>query len=203
MTKEGKISGAVLTILIAEAVLRPDAAFAAFPVHRIHESEAARFVAYGTADGFIAQKTRWHARPEREDNKRNQVAHRHRPPPSLEQLRARWTTLNRSHSLSGLALIHTVAGGREKVEPNEEQDRSGDVDERVDAIDPCHEDGILQEEALDSGLVENAQRLFGVDDLQGMPAGDVDGAFDECKSCESASHLVDLIVKVSECIIYV
>lgn len=120
MTQEEKLGGAVLTILIAETVLRPDAAFPAFSVHSIHKSEAARFVAYGASDCFIAQKTRRHAWPEGEYNEREEVAHRHRPPPGLEQLRARRTTLNGSHGFAGLAFVHAVACGREKVEPNKE-----------------------------------------------------------------------------------
>lgn len=64
--------------------------------------------------------------------------------------------------------------------------------ERVGAIYPHHQSGILKKEILDTNFPEDVKALFEADELQCMFAGHMDGSFDECNCCESAAKLIDL-----------
>lgn len=78
------------------------------------------------------------------------------------------------------------------IQPGEEEDGAGDVDEGVYAVDLRHQPGVREEEALDGEFPENVQALLELDELQRMVACDVDGALNEGKRSECAAELVDL-----------
>jgi hypothetical protein len=71
------------------------------------------------------------------------------------------------------------------------------VDEGVDAVDPVQQLGAGEEPALEGQLPEDVQALLEVDELQGVAAGDVDGALDEREGREGAADLVYLEEGVS------
>lgn len=69
------------------------------------------------------------------------------------------------------------------------------MDERVNAVDPVQDLGVRKEPLLEANLPENPEALLNVDELEGMLASDVDGAFDESQRSECATNLVNLRVK--------
>lgn len=65
------------SILVAEFVLRPDAAFAFGAVHRVYEAEAAGFFTNVTGDVWVGEEARGHAGPEGKDAEGEEVARGH------------------------------------------------------------------------------------------------------------------------------
>lgn len=67
------------------------------------------------------------------------------------------------------------------------------MDEGVDAVCPVENEGVFEEPCLDVEFEEDVQALFEGDELQGVAAGDIYGAFvDEVESAYAAPNLVDL-----------
>jgi len=93
-----------------------------------------------------------------------------------------------------LCFVQPVAYCCVIVEPDEEKDATGYVNERVDAVDPHHEEGVREEVLLDGDFIEEVQSLLDADDLESMLAGDVNGTLDECDCSKSTTELVDLSV---------
>lgn len=179
------------TILVAKLVGGPDTALARLAVDSVDKAVALRLGRILPVVLGVAQKTRGHARPEGEDNEGKQVAHGHGTTASLIQSRASGNVVG-----VGAAGHHTALAARgEVVEGNQEEDGSGDVDERVDAVDPVEQGRVVEEPLLDRELPEDVQALLEVDDLQSMLASDVDGALDESEGGEGASDLVDPVEK--------
>jgi hypothetical protein len=58
-----------------------------------------------------------------------------------------------------------MAGGCEIVEHHEEHNRTGDVDEGVDAVDPVENSWSCEEPFLEINLPEDMKTLFEVDNL--------------------------------------
>ena len=56
--------------------------------------------------------------------------------------------------------------------------------------------GALEEPLLETDFPEDSEALLDVDELEGMLASDIDGAFDEGKCGECAAELVDLKKKI-------
>lgn len=77
-------------------------------------------------------------------------------------------------------------------QPHEEEDSAGDVDERVDAVRPVHQEGMLEEPPLYIKLVEQVEPLLKVNELEGMSSSDVDGTLDHGHGAESTAELVYL-----------
>ena len=88
--------------------------------------------------------------------------------------------------------VDAVACCGVEVEPDEEENGPGDVDEGVDAVCPVHEEGVAKEPCLDGEFVEDVQALLEVDELEGVAACDVHGAFDHCYGAKGAAELVYL-----------
>lgn len=66
------------------------------------------------------------------------------------------------------------------------------MNERVYTVCPVEYEGVLQEPCLHIEFEEDVESLFEVDDLEGVPAGDVDSAFDHCYCGECATELIHL-----------
>lgn len=67
------------------------------------------------------------------------------------------------------------------------------MDEGVDAVCPVENEGVLEEPCLDVEFEEDVQALLESDELQGVAASDVYGAFvNEVKGAYAAPDLVDL-----------
>ena len=77
------------------------------------------------------------------------------------------------------------------VEPNEEQDSAGNVDERIDAVDPMHHGRISQKPLLNSRLPENMKALLEMDELQCMVSCNMDGAFHQRHSRKCPTELIN------------
>ncbi len=154
----------------------------------------------------VAQQPRRHARPKGEDDKREQIAHGHGPPPPLKHRRPERrgvippVAVQRHHR--GLLLtvgrrrlpVQPVAraGRRDVVQHDEVQDGAGDVDERVRLVGPAHQGRVGEEPALHGRLDEEAQPLLGVDHLHRVLARRLDCRGLQGDGCEGASELVDL-----------
>ena len=185
-----------LTILVAELVLRPHARRSLLAVHSIHKAKAARQITELARYKRVTEQTRRHARPQREDDEREEVAHGHRAAASLVDEWARRARCNLTNVLLGL-VGDAVAGDAEPVQVHEEEDRSGDMDEAVEPVDVLHEGRVAEEEGLDLGLPEDVKTLLDGDELQGMLTCDVDGVLLQCDRGDRAAELVDLEIVVS------
>ena len=184
------------TVLIAESVLRPDAARAVGTVHRVDKPVLARLIASGALDVGIAQQARRHARPDGKDDKSNEVANGHGAAASFVETGTCGAAFNFAIVLARLALVKAVAGRGEVVEPDQEENGARNVDKRVDAVDPCQGGRVLEEKVLDGQLVKDVELLLEVDKLQGMLAGHVNGAFDQSDGSKGTTELVDLLIDV-------
>ena len=72
-----KVQGRHGSVLVAEFILRPDAAFALGAVYGVDEAVAAGFVADGAGHVGVREETGRHAGPEGEDDEGDEVAHGH------------------------------------------------------------------------------------------------------------------------------
>ena len=142
------------SVLVAELVLRPDAALALGAVHGIHEAVGARLRADCAGDGGVGKEARGHTRPESEYDERDQVTRRHGPASRGVEFRAGAGDVVVSWAGVCGQVDAVLCGGVEE-EPDEEEDGSGDVDEGVDAVCPVHEEGVLEEPALDVEFEED------------------------------------------------
>lgn len=123
-------------VLVAEFVLRPDAAFALSAVDGIDEAEAACFFANGSGDVGIGEETRGHAGPKGEDDKCDQVAHGHGTPTGFVQLRSGGGTVRFACWLVMEGKIEAVPCRGVVEEPNQEENSPRNVYKRVGAVRP-------------------------------------------------------------------
>jgi hypothetical protein len=177
-----------LTILIAELVGCPDAALAISAVHRVYESKALGHLCVFSFVPWVAQQPWRHAWPQREDDKRQQVAHSHCSSSSLVQGRSR-SHLVRLNSSGHHA---TLSSRRQVVEGNKEEDGARDVDKGIHSVDPVHQRWLLKEPLLNGNLPKYIQSLLEMNDLKGMSASYVDGAFNKSQGAKGSSKLVNL-----------
>jgi len=183
-----------LTVLIAELILRPNASLAALAMHSIHESIAFRHLRIITIIIRVAQESRGHTRPQRKHNESEEVRRGHRSSPRFIESWPCGTAIDFTYALARLYFVQPVAYCGIVVEPDEEKDATGYVDERVDAVAPHHEERVRKEVLLDGDFVEEVQSLLDADNLESVLAGDVDGALDECDCSEGTTDLVDLMI---------
>ena len=163
----------------------------------IHKPKALGLLRVLARVGRITQQARRHAWPEGEDDKSEQVAHCHGPPPPLKDGRSegrRKVPPVLKLRFPSALFLHLVSWprGRDVIQHDEVEDRAGNVYERVRLVCPPHERGPLEEPLLHSGLNEDAQSLFQPDNLEPMLAGGVDGVFLERYGSEGSSELVYL-----------
>lgn len=76
-------------VLIAEAILGPHRTCPFCTMHRINKSETLRDFSLGSVVFGVAQQSRRHARPQREDHKCKQIGDCHSPPSRRIQM---WTS---------------------------------------------------------------------------------------------------------------
>jgi hypothetical protein len=182
-----------LTILVAEPIRRPHTAIAIHSMDGINKAKALGLSGVLARVVVCAQKTRRHARPKCKDDEGEKVAHRHRPPPALVNVRAKGAdhrppVLQRRGPAMRLFKEVSLWPCRCCVEQNyEEQDGAGDVDEGVGPIGPPHQDGMGEEPLLNIGLDEDAEGLFPVDDFESMLARRVNRRFLERNSREGTA----------------
>ena len=136
-------------ILVAESIRRPNAALAFRAVDCIREAIRSRFFSAGTVVGRIGQQTWRHAGPNCEDCEGDQIAHGHCASSSLIYRRAIGESIG-------------VGCDGDVVEPDEEENGAGDVNEGVGAIDPVHQCRVLYEVLLNRRFPEDVQPLFEV-----------------------------------------
>jgi hypothetical protein len=180
------------SILITELVLRPDTACAFLAMYRVHEAIATRLGADGAGNIRIGQKPRRHARPEREDDEGEKVADGHCTATGGVELGSGRGAISFAYGFVGEGEVKAVACRGVVEEEYEEEYRSGYVDERVDAVGPIHEEGMLEEPVLYGKLPEDVETLLEVDDLEGMLAGDVDGGVDQSDGSKGTTELIHL-----------
>lgn len=199
---DGEVSVGLLTVLVAELVLRPHTALAAGAVNRVDKPVRPAEIGVGAGRLQVAQQPRRHAGPGREHDEGEQVAHGHGPSAGLVQGRAGrrpgplvFVVVLVVAVTSRLPLdLGAVAHDGVVVQPAEEEDGSRDVDERVDAVDPVHHGLVPHEGLLDLGLPEDLQPLLPLDHLERVVAGDIDGARAEGERRDGTADLVDLPV---------
>jgi len=162
-------------VLVAEFVLRPDAAFAFGAVYCVYEAVATRLVAHVAGHIRVGQEPGWHARPEREHDESKEVTHSHCASAGGVEYGSSWRSIGFSDWFVGQWEVDAVACRGVVEEEDEEEDGSWDVDEGVDAVRPVHEEGMFEEPVLYGELPEDVQTLLEVDDLESMFASDVDG----------------------------
>lgn len=161
--------------MVTESIRSPDTTLASPAMNRIDKPKTLGLLSIRPIVVRITQQPRRHARPQREHEKRNQIARRHRPSPGLIESRSSTNIISANAACQDTAL----AGGGDIVDHDEEEDGAGDVDKGVDAVDPVEDRRVGEEPFLDRELPEDVQALLDVDELEGVFAGDVDGAFDE------------------------
>jgi hypothetical protein len=158
----------------------------------VDEAIATSFFADSTRNIQIREETRWHAWPEREDDKSNEIASGHCTSPGSIEL---WT------SVGGFCLtlwfvvqrqIDTVLCRGVVEEPDEEENSAGNVDEGINSVGPMHQKWVFEEPALYVELMEDVEVLFEMNDLECVSASYIDCAFDHCDSAERATELVYL-----------
>lgn len=118
---------------------------------------------------LLRKQPRRHTRPERKHHKRHQVAHRERATSCLEQGR------------------RCVV-----VQPGDEHNRPGNVDEAVYAVDDPQGGRPLKEPALHIQLDEQSELLLEVDNGEPVRARDVNGVLLQRHRGERASKLIRL-----------
>jgi hypothetical protein len=153
----------------------------------VNETVLSRLLSAWSHDILITQKAGWHAWPQGENNKGNQIAHGHCPSPCLVQSWSRGAPGNFS-AITERGLLTCVV-----VEQNQEEDGSWNVDERVSSIYPDHKVGILEEEVLNAKLPENMESFFEVYEFESVFSGYMYSALNECYCCYCAADLVDLV----------
>lgn len=62
-------------------------------------------------------------------------------------------------------LINVVSGYRVVIEADQERDRAGDMDERINAVEPAHDRRMSQKNALYLRLPEDSESLFKLNQL--------------------------------------
>ena len=85
-----------------------------------------------------------------------------------------------------------VAGVGVVEEENQKGDRAWDVNERVDAVDPCHDHRASHEESLNGELPEYTEALLKFNDLQSMMACRMYRSLNYKYCCDCAAELIDL-----------
>lgn len=182
-----------LTILVAELVRGPNAALAIRTVNSVDESVALGLLRARALVVRVAQQSRRHARPTREDDEGEEVAHGHRASSLLIQGRVERGPAVRCRLARQCALCVTPRPcRREVVEDDEEENTPWNVDERVRPVGPVHQRCVLQEPLLDGSLDEDVQPLFQVDELQGVSTSNVDGRLIHCQGADGPTDLVHL-----------
>lgn len=177
----------LLTILIAEAILSPNAARAVDSMDGIHKAIAASQLSIRTLHTLIAQQTRWHTWPQSENHKGEEVAHGQGSSPGLIKEWAGRRAAQDAARFPRLRLIETVPCRSVIIKPHEERNRAGDVNEGVDPIGPRHQELVSQEEPLNRNLPEDPERLLDFDQLQCMFSGNIDSSFLEGDGCERSA----------------
>lgn len=184
------------SVLVAEAVGGPNTALAVLAVHGIDEAIGQGLRGIGALVRGIAQQAGRHARPGCENDEGEQVAHGHRSPPPLVHVRVQPTdssmqSRGRCALCRGLLEVLPGASRGDIVHDDQEEDRAGDVDERVGSVGPVHEVWSLEEPSLNRKLDKEMKALLEVDQLQGVSASDVDSGVVEEQGGESTAKLVD------------
>jgi len=180
-----------LTILIAELVGSPDTLLTVGTMDGIDESETLRLDRVGALILGVAQQAGWHAGPQSEDDERDQVAQSHGSSASFVKHRSRASS-NRVIGSIGLDESASLTGGGEVIQEDEEENRSGDMDEGVSTVGPSHQVGVVEEPVLDWSLNEDAQSLLNVNKLQSMLSGNINSSLYKGEGCEGSTKLVDL-----------
>lgn len=161
-------------------------------MNRVDESITAAELALGTFNIGIAQQAWGHAGPQGEHHKGQQITYSHGPSPRLVEQGSRGGSARGSARLAGLGFIDAVASGGIIVEPDEEGDGSGDMNEGIDPVNPHHDRGMAQKKALNVQLPEDAQTLLDVNHTEGMSARDVHSIIFEGECSESTTKLICL-----------
>lgn len=117
----------------------------------VDEPETLRFRGIFTVVVGVAEESWRHAWPQSENDKGNEVAHRHRASTRLIKGRTSAIVVVDDSAGHGMAL----AGCREVVEHDEEEDSSGDMDEGIDPVDPMEQSRMLEEPVLDGKFPED------------------------------------------------
>lgn len=179
-------------VLVAKLVLRPDATFAFGTMDCVDEAEAARFFADRAGNIGVGEEARRHTWPEGKDDESNEVADGHGTAASGVQTWACRRPICFTQRLIRKREIEAITGCGVVEQPDEEQDCAWDVDERVDAVRPVHEEGMLQEPMLNVELKEDVEPLLQMDESQSMLASHIDRLIYKSKSCKSTSELIYL-----------
>ncbi len=166
-------------VLVAKLVGGPDAAFTGGGVHGINKAKIKSLSVGSARKVRVAQQARWHARPGREDDESQQVAHGHGAATLLVEVGV--VGVEDGAPVGGgdagrLCGLHLSlrAGGCQVIQDNQKQDGAWHVDKRVDAVDPVHHRCALHKVLLDRHFDKDVQTLFEMDELQSMAAGSLD-----------------------------
>ena len=190
----------LLTILIAESILRPDTTSAFFAMHSINKSVAFRNFSLRPIIFGVAEQARWHARPNCENDESEQITDCHRPSTCFIQPRARRparTTQGLRVAVSALVLDKSIARDSVIVQPDQEGDRTRNMNERIQPVYVHHEEGVGHEKLLDWDFPEDVEMFFDLDELEGMTTRDMHRAFDKGNGSERSTKLVDLLKSAS------
>ena len=172
--------------MIAKLIGRPDAALTSFAVNSVGKPEALGFLGISSHVIRVAQEPRGHARPQRENDERDEVAHGHGPTTSFVQRRPRDGIVDAKPSVRYASLT----SGRQVEQDYEEANGAGDVYERVHPVDPVEQSWTCKEPFLERELPKDAEALLPADDLKGMFACNVDGTLYDRQGCDGAPELV-------------
>lgn len=101
---------------------------------------------------------------------------------------------SRRRSTLGRNLLQVLSGPScgHVVHDDQEQDRSGDVNEGIGSVRPVHESWSIEEPSLNWKLDEHMEALLEVDQLQCVSPRDIDGGIVEKQGGESAAKLINL-----------
>lgn len=179
-------------VLIAEFVLRPYAAFAFGAVDSVYKAVRSRLFADCARHIGVRQQARWHTWPQREHDEGDQVACSHRSTSRGVEFRASRGSICFLFGLVVHRKINAVACCGVVEEPDEEEDSARDVYEGINAVRPVHQERMLQEPVLYVKFEEDVESLLERNDLEGVPARDVDGAFDHGDGGKGTAELVYL-----------
>lgn len=123
--------------MIAKSIGRPHTTLSSLAVHSIDKPKALGLQSILPIIPRIAQQARRHARPESEDDKRNEVARGHGPSSCFIQRRpCRDATAIRVDEPRRSRSAEALARSSQVVENDKEEDSAGDVNERIDSVDP-------------------------------------------------------------------
>lgn len=138
----------MLTILITESILSPDATSTIDAMHSIDKAVATSYLSVGAFHILVTEEARRHTRPESEDHESKEIANSEGTAPGLKKQRASSGSFRSTQGLSNLRFINSVSRSGVVVEPNEEGNSAWNVYEGVHPVDHGHQLTVTKENPL-------------------------------------------------------